>query len=71
MIKSARFLKNIRLKRLYYLSFQSPVGEYLCLRGLYTPDIIADLLEIDVQTVIDCLQNIPLNDSIRLSLIHI
>ena len=65
MIKSARFLKNIRLKRLYYLSFQSPVGEYLCLRGLYTPDIIADLLEIDIQTVIDCLQNIPLNDSIR------
>lgn len=65
MIKSARFLKNIRLKRLYYLSFQSAVGEYLCLRGLYTPDIIANLLEIDIQTVIDCLQNIPLNDSIR------
>ena len=65
MIKSARFLKNIKLKRLYYLSFQSPVGEYLCLRGLYTPDIIADLLEIDIQTVINCLQNVPLNDSIR------
>lgn len=65
MMKSAQFLKNIKLKRLYYLSFQSPVGEYLCLRGLYTPDIIADLLETDVQTVINCLQNIPLNDSIR------
>jgi asparagine synthase (glutamine-hydrolysing) len=65
LIKSARFLKNTRLKRLYYLSFQSPVGEYLCLRGLYTPDIIAKLLDIDIQIVIDCLQNIPLNDSIR------
>lgn len=65
MIKSARFLKDIRLKRLYYLSFQSPVGEYLCLRGLYTPDIIADLLDIDIQTVIESLKNIPLNDSIR------
>lgn len=65
MIKSARFLNDIRLKRLYYLSFQSPVGEYLCLRGLYTPDIIAELLEIDIQIVINCLQNIPLNDSIR------
>ena len=65
MIKSARFLKNIKLRRLYYLSFQSPVGEYLCLRGLYTPDIIADLLEIDIQTVINCLQNIPLDDSIK------
>jgi asparagine synthase (glutamine-hydrolysing) len=65
LIKSARFLQNTKLNRLYYLSFQSPVGEYLCLRGLYTPDIIAKLLEIDVQTVINCLQNIPLNDTIR------
>ncbi|MEE1945123.1 asparagine synthase (glutamine-hydrolyzing) [Pedobacter sp. KR3-3] len=65
LIKSARFLKNTKLKRLYYLSFQSPVGEYLCLRGLYTPDVIAELLGLDIQTVINCLQNIPLNDSIR------
>ncbi len=65
MIKSARFLKNIKLKRLYYLSFQSPVGEYLCLRGLYTPDVIADLLGTDITTIIDCLQNVPLNDTIR------
>jgi asparagine synthase (glutamine-hydrolysing) len=65
LIKSARFLKNTKLRRLYYLSFQSPVGEYLCLRGLYTPDIIANLLDIDIQVVIDCLQNIPLNDSIK------
>lgn len=64
LIKSARFLQNTKLRRLYYLSFQSPVGEYLCLRGLYTPDIIAKLLEIDLKTVIDCLQDIPLNDSI-------
>lgn len=65
LIKAARFLKHTKLKRLYYLSFQSPVGEYLCLRGLYTPDVIAELLGIDIQTVINCLQNIPLNDSIR------
>jgi asparagine synthase (glutamine-hydrolysing) len=64
LIKAARFLENTKLRRLYYLSFQSPVGEYLCLRGLYTPDIIAKLLDIDIQTVIDCLQQIPLNDSI-------
>ncbi len=64
IIKSARFLQNTKLRRLYYLSFQSPVGEYLCLRGLYTPDIIASLLDIDIKTVIDCLQNIPLNESI-------
>jgi asparagine synthase (glutamine-hydrolysing) len=65
LIKSARFLKNTKLRRLYYLSFQSPVGEYLCLRGLYTPDIIAKLLDIDIKEVIDCLQNIPLDESIK------
>jgi asparagine synthase (glutamine-hydrolysing) len=64
LIKASRFLKNTKLRRLYYLSFQSPVGEYLCLRGLYTPDIIAKLLDIDIKTVIDCLQDIPLNNSI-------
>ncbi|MES2650170.1 MAG: asparagine synthase (glutamine-hydrolyzing) [Bacteroidota bacterium] len=65
LIKSAKFLESTKLKRLYYLSFQSPVGEYLCLRGLYTPDVIANLLNIDIKTVINCLQNIPLNDSIK------
>jgi asparagine synthase (glutamine-hydrolysing) len=65
LIKAARFLKDTRLRRLYYLSFQSPVGEYLCLRGLYAPDIIAKLLDIDIQTVIDCLQNLPLDNSIK------
>ncbi len=65
LIKSAKYLSSTKLKRLYYLSFQSPVGEYLCLRGLYTPDVIAKLLDIDIKTVIDCLQNLPLNDTIQ------
>lgn len=64
IIKSAKFLKNTKLKRLYYLSFQSPVGEYLCLRGLYTPDVIARLLNTDVRTVVHRLQEVPLDNSI-------
>lgn len=65
IIKAARFLNNTKLRRLYYLSFQSPVGEYLCLRGLYVPDTIAKLLDIDIKTVINCLQDIPLNNNIK------
>ena len=64
-LKSTRYLKNIKLKRLYYLSLDSPIGEYLCLRGVYSPDVIAELLDIDMKTVIDCLENLPISPHIR------
>jgi asparagine synthase (glutamine-hydrolysing) len=64
-IRSTRFLKNSKLKRLYYLSMDSPIGEYLCLRGVYTPDVIAELLDIDMKTVMDCLENIPFDPQIK------
>jgi asparagine synthase (glutamine-hydrolysing) len=64
-IRSTRFLKNSKLKRLYYLSMDSPIGEYLCLRGVYTPDVIAELLDIDMKTVMDCLENIPVDPHIK------
>lgn len=64
-LKSMRFSKNIKLKRLYYLSFESPIGEYLCLRGLYSPDVIAELLDIDMKTVINCIENIPFSPEIK------
>lgn len=64
-IRSSRFLKNSKFKRLYYLSMDSPIGEYLCLRGVYTPDIIAKLLDIDMKTVMECLENIPIDSQIK------
>jgi len=64
-LKSARFLKETKLKRLYYLSLDSPIGEYLCLRGVYSPDLIAKLLDINMKTVVECLENIPINPLIK------
>ncbi len=64
-VKGSRFLENNRYKRLYYLSFQSAIGEYLCLRGLYSPDTIAKLLDIDIKTVTNCLQNVPVNNNLK------
>jgi len=65
VIRSMRFSNNTKFKRLYYLSLNSPIGEYLCLRGVYSPDVIAELLDIDMKTVIDCLEKIPLHPSIQ------
>jgi asparagine synthase (glutamine-hydrolysing) len=65
VLRSMRFSNNIKFKRLYYLSLNSPIGEYLCLRGVYSPDVIADLLDIDMRTVIDCLEEIPLHPGIK------
>ncbi|WP_412467667.1 asparagine synthase (glutamine-hydrolyzing) [Pedobacter sp. KLB.chiD] len=65
VLRSMRFFNQIRFKRLYYLSLNSPIGEYLCLRGVYSPDVIAELLDIDMKTVIDCLEEIPLHHGIK------
>ncbi|WP_316824809.1 asparagine synthase (glutamine-hydrolyzing) [Pedobacter miscanthi] len=65
VLRSMRFSNNTKFKRLYYLSLNSPIGEYLCLRGVYSPDVIAELLDIDMRTVIDCLEEIPLQPGIK------
>jgi len=65
VLRSMRFSNNTKFKRLYYLSLNSPIGEYLCLRGVYSPDVIADLLDIDMKTVIDCLEEIPIHPGIK------
>lgn len=65
VLRSMRFSNNTKFKRLYYLSLNSPIGEYLCLRGVYSPDVIAELLNIDMKTVIDCLEDIPLHPGIK------
>jgi asparagine synthase (glutamine-hydrolysing) len=65
VLRNMRFSNNTRFKRLYYLSLNSPIGEYLCLRGVYSPDVIAELLDIDMAKVINCLENIPLHPAIK------
>lgn len=55
---------NSRFKRFYYLSYQHPIGEYLFLRGFFTPGIISDLLDISVGEIDTVLQNIPIDKEI-------
>ncbi len=47
------------LKRFYYLSYKNTLGKYLFLRGFFTPDDIALLLNISRQKVEQILNNLP------------
>lgn len=60
ILKLALKLPSVRLKRLYYLSYKHPIGEYLFLRGIFTPDIIAKLLNRSEKEIDDLIQNLPI-----------
>lgn len=42
---------NVNYKRLYYLSYDNQIGQYLFMRGYYTPSYIAGILDADVAEV--------------------
>ncbi|RYE45874.1 MAG: asparagine synthase [Sphingobacteriales bacterium] len=47
-------------KRCYFLSYKNVLGEYLFLRGLYTPDTIAQLLNVSIAEVDEKLEGFTL-----------
>jgi len=51
LFKSSLNFAKPSLKRLYYLGYKNTVGKYLFLRGFFTPDDIACLLDITVKEV--------------------
>ncbi len=53
-------------RRSYYLSYNSPVGEYLFLRGLYDPKRISKILKLPVSTVNETLNglNVQIPESV-------
>jgi asparagine synthase (glutamine-hydrolysing) len=53
-------LPHEKLKRFYYLSYPSPVGLYLFLRGAFDPIAVARLLNIPLHTVDEILQKVQL-----------
>ncbi|MCX3263628.1 asparagine synthase (glutamine-hydrolyzing) [Pedobacter agri] len=63
LLKSATFLRSERLKRIAYLSYQNPIGEYLFLRGFFVPDTIAKILQIDKHRIDALLEAFPIDKS--------
>lgn len=59
MLKLAESSKNIKWRRLYYLSYGHPVGEYLFLRGFYSPGTISSILDVEQQEIDRVLTSMP------------
>ncbi|WP_133555064.1 asparagine synthase (glutamine-hydrolyzing) [Pedobacter duraquae] len=56
-----KFAPSLRIRRLCYLSFANPIGQYLCLRGFFTPDVIAKLVNMPEERVVALLKDLPLS----------
>lgn len=64
-LKAVCYHPNPKVKRLYYLSYKNPIGEYLFLRGFYTPPIIASILDADLKEINSLLNDYPLDEQIN------
>ena len=61
-LKAAEKNPAQKYKRLYYLSYDNPLGEYLFSRGFFTPQVIASILDADTSEVDSLLRHFP-NDA--------
>ncbi|MFW0717075.1 asparagine synthase (glutamine-hydrolyzing) [Pedobacter sp. N23S346] len=58
-------LPSEKLKRIYYLSYQNPIGEYLFLRGFYIPEAIAKILNISKKEIDQLFETFPLDEKVN------
>lgn len=61
IIKATEYHPNHKYKRLYYLSYDNPVGEYLFLRGFFSPPLIASILGADLKEIDILINDFPIN----------
>ncbi|MES2417973.1 MAG: asparagine synthase (glutamine-hydrolyzing) [Bacteroidota bacterium] len=64
ILRWAEKLPSEKLNRIYYLSYSNPIGEYLFLRGFYTPAAISKILQIPKKDIDLLLANFPIDRSI-------
>lgn len=64
LIRSVGNHPNNRYKRLYYLSYDNPIGEYLFLRGFYSPPVIASILDVNLKQIDDLINDFPINNQV-------
>ncbi len=64
-IRAVGYHPNPKLKRLYYLSYKNPIGEYLFLRGFYTPPVIASILDADLNEINTLINDFPIDEQVN------
>jgi asparagine synthase (glutamine-hydrolysing) len=64
-LKLAKHLPSDKLKRISFLAYQNPIGEYLFLRGFYTPNVVGKLLNRSEAEVTALLANYPISEELQ------
>lgn len=66
ILRLAEFLPSEKLKRIYFLSYRNPIGEYLFLRGFFTPAAISKIIQVPKRQIDVLLEKFPLEKGIEL-----
>lgn len=61
LLRLAEKYAGFRFKRISYLGLKNPIGEYLFLRGCYTPGTISAILGISKEKVLEVLEAFPVS----------
>lgn len=64
LLRLCENLPSEKLRRLYYLSYSNPIGEYLFLRGFFTPNAISKILSIPKSQINILLEGFPIENSL-------
>ncbi|TDG35312.1 asparagine synthase (glutamine-hydrolyzing) [Pedobacter changchengzhani] len=67
LLKKGYHFKNELLKRAYYLSYKNTIGQYLFLRGIFSPRDISALLNCSLNHVDEVLQKIKIHAPVTLN----
>jgi asparagine synthase (glutamine-hydrolysing) len=65
LLRLTAHLPSEKLKRIYFLSYNNPIGEYLFLRGFFIPSAVSKLLSIPKNKVDQLLENFPLDNEVE------
>ncbi|RZL47597.1 MAG: asparagine synthase (glutamine-hydrolyzing) [Pedobacter sp.] len=64
ILKLSIHLPSDKLNRIYFLSYQNPVGEYLFLRGFFTPNMISKILDQPQKKIDQLFEDFPFSENI-------
>ncbi|RZJ77727.1 MAG: asparagine synthase, partial [Flavobacterium sp.] len=64
ILRQAKYLPHDKLKRISFLAYKNPIGEYLFLRGFFTPNVVAQLLQVEENAVAALLHNYPIDNEV-------
>lgn len=64
ILRQAKYLPHDKLKRISFLAYKNPIGEYLFLRGFFTPNVVAQLLQVEEKAVAALLHNYPIDNEV-------